>query len=531
MTTVYHDGDRRTGSRPGRSRTRADLARRWRIARGRLRRGPDPHVGRVRRRARTRDLRYGAPRVRLRLGTAARCRPPGSPANHSRGPGSPPSPWRRSESCCWSHDRAMGRSTPPAGCGPPPRSRSPGGWSCSCDAASTAEFDGCSTRSWQRSSSDPSAERYETVARARDSTTTRRPVSCTTSAATGCTSIASDRAAPPSCSQNGLGGVSVLWSRITEPVARTTRVCAYDRAGQGWSDDVDAPQDGEEIAEDLHTLLERAGETSPFVLVGHSAGGVYSMIYADRYPDEVAGMVLLDSMTPYQFTALPDFGSEYSMMRRGLAVLPSIARLGVARALPAAAFSSVPEPAASQVRAFAADPRQFRNMRDEHSGLPRRSRTGQGAHQPRRQAARRHHSERATTQVQRVGGSSGSARRALDRQRAPRRRNDPRGRHRRRTRLRAVRSGDRRRRLLGPNRCPDRPPLTVGAGRGRAEDAIGLLGSNRVGKSTIRTALDSRPDVRADAGRGPSVATDASNCSRRLPRGWRLRRSRGRCRW
>ncbi len=167
--------------------------------------------------------------------------------------------------------------------------------------------------------------------------------------------------------QNGLGGVSVLWSRITEPVARTTRVCAYDRAGQGWSDDVDAPQDGEEIAEDLHTLLERAGETSPFVLVGHSAGGVYSMIYADRYPDEVAGMVLLDSMTPYQFTALPDFGSEYSMMRRGLAVLPSIARLGVARALPAAAFSSVPEPAASQVRAFAADPRQFRNMRDEHS--------------------------------------------------------------------------------------------------------------------------------------------------------------------
>ena len=170
--------------------------------------------------------------------------------------------------------------------------------------------------------------------------------------------------------QNGLGGMSVLWSRITEPVSRTTRVCAYDRAGQGWSDDVGAPQDGVAIAADLHTLLRLAGETGPYVLVGHSAGGVYSMIYADRYPDEVAGMVLLDSMSPYQFTALPDFASEYSMMRRGLGVLPSAARLGVAHLLPASAFTSLPEPAASQVRSVATNPRQFRSMRDEQSVYP-----------------------------------------------------------------------------------------------------------------------------------------------------------------
>lgn len=170
--------------------------------------------------------------------------------------------------------------------------------------------------------------------------------------------------------ENGLGGVSALWSRVTEPTSRTTRVCTYDRAGQGWSDDVATPQDGLAVAADLHTLLEASGEPGPYVLVGHSAGGAYAMVYAHQYPDEVAGMVLLDSMTPYQFTALPDFASQYSMMRRGLAVLPSIARLGVAQVLPASAFSSLPEPAASQVRAFAADARQYRSMRAEQSVYP-----------------------------------------------------------------------------------------------------------------------------------------------------------------
>ena len=170
--------------------------------------------------------------------------------------------------------------------------------------------------------------------------------------------------------ENGLGGLSVLWSRITAEASRTTRVCAYDRAGQGWSDDVSAPQDGVAVAADLHTLLQRAGEAGPYVLVGHSAGGAYAMVYAARYPNEVAGMVLLDSMSPYQFTALPDFASQYSMMRRGLAVLPSFARMGLVRIMPSSAASDFPEPAAAQVRAFGASPRQYRSMRDEQSVYP-----------------------------------------------------------------------------------------------------------------------------------------------------------------
>ncbi len=167
--------------------------------------------------------------------------------------------------------------------------------------------------------------------------------------------------------ENGLGAISAGWTRITTELNHTTRVCAYDRAGQGWSDDVGAPQDGLAIAADLHTLLARADEPGPFVLVGHSAGGPYAMTFAARYPDEVAGMVLLDSMSPYEFTELPGFASEQSMMSRGLGVLPSLARLGAARMLPTSAWSSIPEPAASQVQAFASSARGMRNMRDEQS--------------------------------------------------------------------------------------------------------------------------------------------------------------------
>jgi pimeloyl-ACP methyl ester carboxylesterase len=171
--------------------------------------------------------------------------------------------------------------------------------------------------------------------------------------------------------QNGLGGMSVLWSRITEQTSRATRVCVYDRAGQGWSDDVDTPQDGVAIAEDLHALLERAGETGPYVLVGHSAGGPYAMTFSVNYPDEVAGMVLLDSMSPDAFSDLPGFAAEQSMMHRGLGVLPSLTRLGIGRILPTSAFSSLPEPAGSQVQAFSASPRGMRSLRDEQSMYPK----------------------------------------------------------------------------------------------------------------------------------------------------------------
>ena len=98
----------------------------------------------------------------------------------------------------------------------------------------------------------------------------------------------------------GLGEPSTAMAWIAPAVASTTRVCVYDRAGRGWSESASAPQGGIQTATDLHTLLERAHEPGPYVLAGHSAGGIYVLNYARRYPNDVAGMVLLDSMHPEQ---------------------------------------------------------------------------------------------------------------------------------------------------------------------------------------------------------------------------------------
>src|SRR4051794_23167552 len=166
---------------------------------------------------------------------------------------------------------------------------------------------------------------------------------------------------------NGTGEVSQSWARISPAIAATTRVCAYDRAGQGWSDDASHPQDSRAIATDLYALLNAAGEHGPYVLVGHSLGGIYAMTFAAQYPGDVAGMVLLDSSTPEQFTALPDYPSDYRMIQRTYGILPTVARLGVGRLFGTGAFSSLPQPAAGQVRAFGTSSRGLENARDASS--------------------------------------------------------------------------------------------------------------------------------------------------------------------
>jgi pimeloyl-ACP methyl ester carboxylesterase len=101
--------------------------------------------------------------------------------------------------------------------------------------------------------------------------------------------------APTVVMDSGLGGTVLDWQLVQPEVAKSMRVCTYDRAGMGWSDAGAQPRTSQQIVKELHTLLGNAGVEGPYVLVGHSFGGTNMQVYASQYPDEVAGMVLVDS--------------------------------------------------------------------------------------------------------------------------------------------------------------------------------------------------------------------------------------------
>jgi pimeloyl-ACP methyl ester carboxylesterase len=103
--------------------------------------------------------------------------------------------------------------------------------------------------------------------------------------------------APTVVMDSGLGGTVLDWQLVQPGVAKFARVCSYDRGGMGWSDPGAQPRTSQQIVEELHALLNNAEVEGPYVLVGHSFGGTNVQLYASQYPDEVAGMVLVDSAT------------------------------------------------------------------------------------------------------------------------------------------------------------------------------------------------------------------------------------------
>ncbi len=126
---------------------------------------------------------------------------------------------------------------------------------------------------------------------------------------------------------SGLSDTWLHWYKVQPEVAKLARVCAYDRAGLGWSDPRPGPRTSGVIAKELHTLLRNAGVAPPFVLVGHSRGGLDVMVYASLYRAEVAGMVLVDSSHPDQNRVLPPewrFSGDrwHSDMQRDRALMP-----------------------------------------------------------------------------------------------------------------------------------------------------------------------------------------------------------------
>ena len=176
----------------------------------------------------------------------------------------------------------------------------------------------------------------------------------------------------------GAGLMSSVLGWIAPAVARETRVCVYDRAGHGWSEPPDSPQDGAQIATDLHTLLERGTVPGPYVLAGHSFGGLYVQNFAAQYPDDVAGLVLVDSTgrksgaTP---ATSPDDGNSFDIMGRVSALLSSTAELGVGRLLSQGSYDSLPPQSADEAEATGSTAGNLRSTIDEY--LQANTSTGQ----------------------------------------------------------------------------------------------------------------------------------------------------------
>jgi len=159
-------------------------------------------------------------------------------------------------------------------------------------------------------------------------------------------------------------GSSVNWEWIINEIAKTTTVCAYDRAGHGWSELTGDPRDAFHISEELHTLLIRADIEGPFIMVGHSAGALFVKSYQQRFPETVAGMVLVDGDNENELTELTGFNDQLESDQRFARNMSTLANTGIPRLI-----FSIKEPTKDlgnlqrkQIKAFWSTSRHWKSL-------------------------------------------------------------------------------------------------------------------------------------------------------------------------
>jgi pimeloyl-ACP methyl ester carboxylesterase len=165
----------------------------------------------------------------------------------------------------------------------------------------------------------------------------------------------------------GLGGMSAAWGWIQPETAQFCRVVSYDRGGLGWSGPDSEPKSALLSAQRLHAILVRSDIPPPYVLVGHSMGGLFIRVFADLYSHEVSGMVLIDAVHPDQHLRSAAISTHMRTGFRFLEAIPLLTQLGYVRL--AGIFNvwgeGLPEQQAAEARAFLSTYQHLKTTRDE----------------------------------------------------------------------------------------------------------------------------------------------------------------------
>jgi pimeloyl-ACP methyl ester carboxylesterase len=165
----------------------------------------------------------------------------------------------------------------------------------------------------------------------------------------------------------GLGGMSSAWAWVQTETAEFSHVVSYDRAGLGWSGPDTSPKTPTLVAQRLRSLLQNANTTPPYVLVGHSMGGLFVRVFADLFPKEVAGLVLVDASHPDQQRRSNAIETHMCTGFQMLKGVPVLARIGYIRL--SGFFDSwavgLPEKQAAEAKAFLSSYRHLKTTRDE----------------------------------------------------------------------------------------------------------------------------------------------------------------------
>ena len=156
------------------------------------------------------------------------------------------------------------------------------------------------------------------------------------------------------------------WAWIQPEISKHTRVCSYDRAGMGWSDPGPLPRDAKQITLELHTLLTNAGISGPYIMVGHSVGGLYERLYATEYPEDIVGMVMVDPGHPDMVTRIPELQAKDTSDASLVKTMRVLSYFGLPRLLGVGKNNAqgLPSQQAAEVNAFVSRPQHWATILD-----------------------------------------------------------------------------------------------------------------------------------------------------------------------